>query len=313
MLRECGRWDPTIGRRQDMCDAKTDLLSKRIKTSTTNGTAAGDTNVDVKPLVKHVLSKELQMYFERITEAVLSEEERLRSQAFESLRQDPGLHQLLPYFVQFVSEKVGDAKHQESGGVERNAVHDSVTAGESSPVRRAIRRRICENPQEDHWLVRDFAARLMAQICQRYGKAYHTLQPRITKTLLRAFLDPAKPLTTHYGAIIGLSELGPEVVRVLVVPNVKAYGILLQREMAQGGNAVRIKEAGKCHDALLNALRKLIEKEKKMPGGDEMEGLDDVDEATADALRDRLGDLFARQILGELHSRRVVLVLIDTC
>jgi transcription initiation factor TFIID subunit 6 len=80
------------------------LLSKRLKTNGTN--AGGNDQVDVKPLVKHVLSKELQLYYERITEAVVSEEERLRFQAYESLRSDPGLHQLLPYFVQFIVEKV---------------------------------------------------------------------------------------------------------------------------------------------------------------------------------------------------------------
>lgn len=85
-------------------DAKADLLSKRSKSH--GGTSALSDQVDVKPLVKHVLSKELQMYFERITEAVLSEDERLRSQAFESLRMDPGLHQLLPYFVQHIHKKV---------------------------------------------------------------------------------------------------------------------------------------------------------------------------------------------------------------
>jgi transcription initiation factor TFIID subunit 6 len=78
-------------------------LSKRLK-ATANAT--GNDQVDVKPLVKHVLSKELQLYYERITEAVVSEEERLRYQAYESLRSDPGLHQLLPYFVQFIVEKV---------------------------------------------------------------------------------------------------------------------------------------------------------------------------------------------------------------
>ena len=46
------------------------------------------------------------MYFERITEAVLSEDEPLRSQAFQSLRNDPGIHQLLPYFVQHIVKKV---------------------------------------------------------------------------------------------------------------------------------------------------------------------------------------------------------------
>ncbi len=40
----------------------------------------------------------------------------------------------------------------------------------------------------------------------RFGSAYRNLQPRITKTLVQAFLDPAKPLTTHYGAIVGLAR-----------------------------------------------------------------------------------------------------------
>lgn len=67
----------------------------------------GADSATVKPLVKHILSKELQLYFEKVCEAVLSEHnESLRAAAFSSLRHDPGLHQLLPYFVQFVSEKV---------------------------------------------------------------------------------------------------------------------------------------------------------------------------------------------------------------
>lgn len=86
-------------------DAKAELLSKRAKNHANSNGITTD-QVNVKPLVKHVLSKELQMYFERITEAVLSEDERLQSQAFESLRLDPGLHQLLPYFVQHIHKKV---------------------------------------------------------------------------------------------------------------------------------------------------------------------------------------------------------------
>lgn len=91
--------------RENVIDAKAELLSKRNKTLASSNGITTD-QVNVKPLVKHVLSKELQMYFERITEAILSENERLQSQAFESLRLDPGLHQLLPYFVQHIHKKV---------------------------------------------------------------------------------------------------------------------------------------------------------------------------------------------------------------
>ena len=58
-------------------------------------------------MVKHILSKELQLYFERICTAILDEDNvEFRIAAFSSLRNDPGLHQLVPYFVQFIAEKV---------------------------------------------------------------------------------------------------------------------------------------------------------------------------------------------------------------
>ena len=46
----------------------------------------------------------------------------------------------------------------------------------------------------------------------RFGHVYHNLQNRLTKTLIHAFLDPAKSLTQHYGAVQGISALGPSAV-----------------------------------------------------------------------------------------------------
>ena len=61
----------------------------------------------MKQQVKHVLSKELQLYFEKIANALTNEEhEAMRETALASLRNDPGLHQLVPYFVAFIAEKV---------------------------------------------------------------------------------------------------------------------------------------------------------------------------------------------------------------
>ena len=69
--------------------------------------AAGTEGVETKKQVKHVLSKELQLYFEKIASALTNEEsEGIRETAIASLRNDPGLHQLVPYLVAFVAEKV---------------------------------------------------------------------------------------------------------------------------------------------------------------------------------------------------------------
>jgi hypothetical protein len=84
----------------------------------------------------------------------------------------------------------------------------------------------------------------------RFGSVYQSLQPRVSKTLLHAFLDPKKPLTTHYGAIVGLSKLGPNVIHLLILPNLGAYFRLLQPVLADT-SAIKQLEAQKCHDALL--------------------------------------------------------------
>lgn len=74
-------------------------------------TSGGGIEVDeeeqeVKVLVKHVLSQELQLYYEKTTEAILTGDEKLQNVVYISLAEDPGLHQLIPYLTQFISEQV---------------------------------------------------------------------------------------------------------------------------------------------------------------------------------------------------------------
>ena len=61
---------------------------------------------EVKPLIRHVLTKELQLFYEKIAEALLSMSSDLRDTAVQSIQEDYGIQQLLPYFLQFVTEQV---------------------------------------------------------------------------------------------------------------------------------------------------------------------------------------------------------------
>lgn len=117
-----------------------------------------------------------------------------------------------------------------------------------------IGKRIGDDPTEDHWTVRDVAAELMTSICQRFSTAYHTLRPRICKTLLKAFLDPQKPLPTHYGAIIGLGSIGPEAIRGLLLPNLKSFGRLLDSE--RDPTSITQMEIKQCQRAMIVSLAK---------------------------------------------------------
>lgn len=68
-------------------------------------------NVDRKPLVKHVLTEEMQLFYTKVTEAVKSDDFELQRAAFTSLARDPGIHQLLPYFARFIYEEVKHSNH----------------------------------------------------------------------------------------------------------------------------------------------------------------------------------------------------------
>jgi transcription initiation factor TFIID subunit 6 len=106
---------------------------------------------------------------------------------------------------------------------------------------------------KEHYALRDFAASILSLVLERFGNSYSTLKPRLCRSLLRAFLDNHKPITTHYGAITGLRIMGREVVRTIVLPNLKIYTDLILKPVltdVQSDNATR-HDAEKCLDAIM--------------------------------------------------------------
>ena len=102
---------------------------------------------------------------------------------------------------------------------------------------------------KETYSLRDFAASILKLVLDRFSASYSTLKPRITRALLKAYLDNKKPFTTHYGAITGLRVMGREVVRTLVVPNLKIYSEML---LGPALNAVqRDYDAEKCLEAIM--------------------------------------------------------------
>ncbi|KAJ1920027.1 histone H4-like TAF Taf6, SAGA complex subunit [Mycoemilia scoparia] len=231
--------------------------------------------VQVTPLVKHALSKELQLYYDCVTTSLGSDDPVVKSTALESLGADAGIHQLVPYFIQYIADKVTHNLHDLDSLQTAMSVAKSILSNPNIFVEPYLHqlmpalltclvgKKLCESPGEDHWSLREKAASMIAYICTEFGGLYHTLQARITRTLLRAFLDPSKPLTTHYGAITGLYQLGSDVIRVLLVPNVKAYMTLLETELSKKSNPQLVEEAGRCRKALLIGVSKLVDKKSQ--------------------------------------------------
>uniref|UniRef100_A0A8C7VQU1 Transcription initiation factor TFIID subunit 6 n=1 Tax=Oncorhynchus mykiss TaxID=8022 RepID=A0A8C7VQU1_ONCMY len=180
----------------------------------------------MKPRSTHELSVEQQLYYKEITEACVGSCEAKRAEALQSIATDPGLYQMLPRFSTFISE-----------GVRVNVVQNNlalliylmrmVKALMDNPtlylekylhelipavVTCIVSKQLCLRPDVDnHWALRDFAARLMAQSCKTFSTTTNNIQSRITKTFTKSWLDEKTQWTTRYGCIAGLSELGPDV------------------------------------------------------------------------------------------------------
>ncbi|RPB02364.1 DUF1546-domain-containing protein [Choiromyces venosus 120613-1] len=263
--------------------SNTTLSAASTLNPTTNET------VTIKPLVKHVLSKELQLYFERISTSITDESttDTIRNAALASLRNDPGLHQLLPYFVQFISEKTTHGLRNLFTLTQMMSLTHALLENESFFIEPYVSSLIppiltcligkhlgsitsstSSDPHSQtpaHYALRDLSASLLKLICKRFGDSSHTLKPRLTRTCLKHFLDPAKPLPTHYGSIIGLAAIGGrEAVRVLILPNTKLYETVIRPEIEDDG--ARKNEAEMCLRALVGVIKLLEEEEEKEEG-----------------------------------------------
>ncbi|KAI9828387.1 MAG: hypothetical protein M1832_002815 [Thelocarpon impressellum] len=297
---------PTISQNPTTADSRSqELVPKGAGASASLAALTGADNVTVKPLVKHILSKELQLYFERICSAVLDENnEEFRVAAFASLRNDPGLHQLVPYFVQFVAEKVThnlkdlfvltQVMHLASALLDNESLYiDPYIVSVVPPVLTCLvgRRLGSDSSSAAHFALRDLAASLIGLVSRKYAKASQTLKPRLARTCLKHFLDPSKPLGVHYGAVAGLQAVGgAEAVRVLILPNIKTYETVIKEDGL--GDGARKAEAEIMVAALLKALRSLEADRPKLANGNSGDG--------GDAMKGRLVE-----VLGTVVGTRV--------
>uniref|UniRef100_A0A4W5RL56 Transcription initiation factor TFIID subunit 6 n=1 Tax=Hucho hucho TaxID=62062 RepID=A0A4W5RL56_9TELE len=235
----------------------------------------------MKPRSTHELSVEQQLYYKEITEACVGSCEAKRAEALQSIATDPGLYQMLPRFSTFISE-----------GVRVNVVQNNlalliylmrmVKALMDNPtlylekylhelipavVTCIVSKQLCLRPDVDnHWALRDFAARLMAQSCKTFSTTTNNIQSRITKTFTKSWLDEKTQWTTRYGCIAGLSELGPDVIKTLILPRLTIEGARI-KAVSDGPVVSNIDKIGADHvqSLLLKHCASVIAKTRPLP------------------------------------------------
>ncbi|XP_071480217.1 transcription initiation factor TFIID subunit 6-like [Diadema antillarum] len=193
----------------------------------------------LKGVLVHELSVEQQLYYKEITEACVGSSETKRAEALHSLASDPGLYQVVPRFSMFIAEGVKVNVVQNNLAIliylmrMVKALMDNTTLYLEKYLHELIpavmtcivSRQLSLRPDADnHWALRDFAARLMSSMCRKFSTTTNNMQPRISKTFDDALCKDKAPLATLYGALVGLAELGPEVMKTLVIPKVRMLG-----------------------------------------------------------------------------------------
>ncbi|KAL8936259.1 MAG: hypothetical protein Q9211_004272 [Gyalolechia sp. 1 TL-2023] len=299
---------PSIPQNPTLADSRNqELVPKGPGANPNLAALTGSDNITVKPLVKHILSKELQLYFAKVCSAVLDENnDEYRVAALASIRTDPGLHQLVPYFVNFIAEKVThhlkdlfvltQTMQLTSALLENKQLYvDPYIGSIVPPVLTCLVGRHLGSSSEPlaHYPLRNIAAALLGSICKKFAKSSHTLKPRLARTCLKHFLDPTKPLGTSYGGIIGLQAIGgTEVVRALILPNVKEYESLIREPLEDDGSPKKA-EAEAVLTALVGALQTLEDDTMGM-----MKGLQNgSDEDPREKLEEKVGSLVAGRVL----------------
>uniref|UniRef100_A0A674NM92 Transcription initiation factor TFIID subunit 6 n=1 Tax=Takifugu rubripes TaxID=31033 RepID=A0A674NM92_TAKRU len=223
-----------------------------IQGKTQGATAADGKGKDkglirLKPRSTHELSVEQQLYYKEITEACVGSCEAKRAEALQSIATDPGLYQMLPRFSTFISE----------------GLHELIPA----VVTCIVSKQLCLRPDVDnHWALRDFAARLMAQSCKTFSTTTNNIQSRITKTFTKSLLDDKTQWTTRYGCIAGLAELGPDVIKTLILPRLTVEGARI-KAVTEGQVVSNIDKIGAEHvqSLLLKHCASVIAKVRSPP------------------------------------------------
>uniref|UniRef100_A0A182PS80 Transcription initiation factor TFIID subunit 6 n=1 Tax=Anopheles epiroticus TaxID=199890 RepID=A0A182PS80_9DIPT len=215
---------------------KTNLKDTTGKPTINKHKLKNSETVQVKQLAQHELSVEQQLYYKEITEACVGSDEARRAEALTSLSSDPGLHEMLPRMCTFIAEGVKVNVVQNNLALliylmrmvrallDNPALYLEKYLHELIPCVSTciVSRQLCMRPELDnHWALRDFAARLMAQICKTFNTSTNNLQTRVTRLFSAALQNDKTPLSSMYGALQGLSELGTEVTKVFIIPRLK--------------------------------------------------------------------------------------------
>lgn len=198
------------------------LLEKPVVKKDTLGTYQEE--AELKSQNKHMLTKELSMYFDKIIQAMETEEEM----AISCLYNESGIQQLVPYFVHHFNEQIVKNIGNKDKLRTVTMMYYSLLRNKYifiDPYLHQILPSLitCVVGKSVDDEARRVAAEVVKYVFDNFSNAYKTLAPRIINTLSKAWLDREKSESTQYGALFCLSILSKHVIETVIRPKSEYY------------------------------------------------------------------------------------------
>ncbi|KAF2113522.1 hypothetical protein BDV96DRAFT_577935 [Lophiotrema nucula] len=317
-----------------------DLLPKGPNANPHLAAANGLDNVNVKPLVKHVLSKESQELFAKLSSALIDEtNSEWQNAALSAIQREPGIHQLVTYLLTFIAEKVTHSMKNlfvlrqmmlATESLLRNPsiyldpyiaymvppVLTCCTGKHLGPAQQAPSNASSETLNGNgvngnggasspaHYQLRELAASILKQMCKQFSASNQGLKSRIARACLKQFMDPNKPLGSHFGALLALQQITQaEGVKMLVLPNLRIYDGILKDAIAdesRRGDAERV----------LGVIIGGLEMVERAQGPSRANGFGNLG-GLKDRLAEKVGEVVADKIIAQGKSG-VAQVILET-
>lgn len=244
-----------------------DSSSTAATTAATTETASASA-VSVRQLLPRLLSEELRLYFTRVTLAIERGAPNQQDAALVGIATDSGTQELVPFFSRFVARQMYDnLGHAEycralvrlsDALISNPYLHLELHLHQMLPgiITCVVANQLSSHPMDNHWSLREEAARTLVKACNKFGDQYTTLKARVIHTLCEA-LSPDKTLPTQYGGIVGIAMFGPKAVDAFLLPLAKTYWEQWEVALTMddvNNDRVRRFQIQQCQHALLNAL-----------------------------------------------------------
>ncbi|KAH8340825.1 hypothetical protein KR059_007549, partial [Drosophila kikkawai] len=193
------------------------------------------------PCKNFPLTKEQLHFYQMVTESCVGSSSMPRQVALHALSTDPTLEVLLPRLSVFIADAVAINVAEQNiiflfylmrmvkALLSNNSLnlskylHLILPAVLSCLLTKQI---VFSVGMADHWSLREYSGSIATEIVRHYEVSDSNLLPRVVGVYKVALLK--RPLTTMYGAVIGLGKMGNDAVRACILPKLKYLSLRIE-------------------------------------------------------------------------------------